>query len=148
MPDGLDAVEEAGRLVGGQLDLPGRDGQLVAFTAERRVGPAQAQREAAPGRRPVGPLHLEGVSRGRGEMVSQVLADGFYLVRGGFHVDTAISSQAEGSARRDLGRRPGDDSIHIRGWDLHGSLQGGGGRDGCFAGTKRGRGARSGRAGR
>ena len=35
-------------------------------------------------------LYLEGKPGGRVEMVGQVLADGFYLIRGGFHIDAGI----------------------------------------------------------
>ena len=101
LSDSLHAVEQAGRLVGYQLDQFRRDDQLIAFIAECRVCAGQAQRDAV-GRRTIHCLYLDGVAGCWVKMVCQVLTYGFDLIRGRIYINNRTCRQAKDSAGRDL----------------------------------------------
>jgi len=68
LPDGLDAVEQTGRLVRHQLTSPGVR-SVIAFIYRTRSAPVRHSDRCSSGRRLVVGLYLDGVTAGRVEMV-------------------------------------------------------------------------------
>ncbi len=80
LAQGLDAVEEAGWLAGGDPHQVWGDAQLVALLTQRAGSALQGQADAASGRGAAGGEHLQGEAGRRVEMVGQVLPDGLHFV--------------------------------------------------------------------